>query len=149
MRHKTVIWLVLIWFYYALDMCSNFQSSKSKITKLPLCDVNVLGASWYWPALTNMTKHPIPCPKISLEIMAGFMVMMSHWLEQKIQKGPRVLTRGPRAELGKVMWHQKTTTCRAELGKAFVTQKVAQKSRNSPCTCTYCLRQSSFSKLNK
>ena len=30
LRHKTVIWLVLIWFYYALDMCSNLQSRKFK-----------------------------------------------------------------------------------------------------------------------
>ena len=46
-----------------------------------------------------MTQHPIPCPKISLEIMTGLMVMMSHRLEQKIQKGPRVMTSAPRAEL--------------------------------------------------
>ena len=46
-----------------------------------------------------MTKHPIPCPKLSLEIIAGLTVMMSHWLEQKIKKGPRVTTIGPRAEL--------------------------------------------------
>ena len=54
-----------------------------------------------------MTKHPIPCPKISLEIMKGLMVLMSHWLEQKIQKGPRVMTSAPRAELTR-KWNVKS-----------------------------------------
>ena len=66
-----------------------------------------------------MTKHPIPCPKISLEIITGLMVMMSHWLEQKIQKGPRVMTRGPRAELTR-KWNVKcehvlTTYCQVAI----------------------------------